>query len=831
MCSLCQATGRSDELTIVAGFSCSGVDEGTNAQTSASGPVYSNDQIADQLTDGYWNANSSVPRSFSVGVGGTISVNITALPTAAQTLARNALDLWADITGLNFSYTSGSGQIEFGDSDAYSAYSWSARSGSNTTFSYVNVGTGWIDYYGTGLNSYSFQTYIHEIGHALGLGHAGNYNGSATYGVDNHYANDSWQSSIMSYFSQSENTHINASFVYAVTPQVADVIAIRNLYGTSGNTRTGNTTYGDGANSGDLMQQISSMNSYISYTIVDDGGVDTLNFASDGGSQIIDLREEGISSVRGYTGNLIIARGTVVENATGGSGADTLIGNDADNSLNGGDGNDVLIGGGGRDTFSAGAGNDTVYYGLGDNFWLNGAARDVGGSGTDTLRVEDGSYFSTSGLSWYGFERFIGGNGNDMVRGNLDSLDYRLEGGAGNDTLTGAGGDDVLIGGGGQDSYSGGAGNDTIYYGAGDIMHDGNGRAIDVGGNGTDTLIGSFSTGGLSWYGIERFFGAEGNDTVTGNSNSVDYYLSGGAGNDRLIGSGGDDTLIGGTGRDFFSGRGGNDSIYYASGDNFWDGGTAHDVGGSGTDTLYVENGSSFNTNGLSWYGFERFIGGNGNDSIRGNSNAIDYHLHGGSGNDFLAGAGGDDTLIGGAGGDRYSGGAGNDTIYYGAGDNLWDGNGRAQNVGGSGIDTLVGSFSTGGLSWYGIERFLGAEGNDTVTGNSGAVDYYLSGGLGNDRLSGAGGDDTLIGGAGTNILTGGGGGDTFHFNTTGFTDTITDFQDTIDLIEIDTGAGSFAALTIFDSGGDAHITYAGSTIILDSFNFTLLAADDFNFV
>ena len=47
------------------------------------------------------------------------------------------------------------------------------------------------------------------IGHAIGLVHAGEYNGSAHFGVDNLYGNDSWQMSIMSYFDQAENTYVS----------------------------------------------------------------------------------------------------------------------------------------------------------------------------------------------------------------------------------------------------------------------------------------------------------------------------------------------------------------------------------------------------------------------------------------------------------------------------------------------------------------------------------------------------------------------------------------------------------------------------------------------
>src|SRR5206468_4550182 len=54
----------------------------------------------------------------------------------------------------------------------------------------------------------------------------------------------------------------------------------------------------------------------------------------------------------GYTGNLEIARGVVIENAIGGNGADTIIGNSANNVLTGNGGADTLTGGSGNDTFS-----------------------------------------------------------------------------------------------------------------------------------------------------------------------------------------------------------------------------------------------------------------------------------------------------------------------------------------------------------------------------------------------------------------------------------------------------------------------------------------------
>ncbi len=126
--------------------------------------------------------------------------------------------------------------------------------------------------------------------------------------------------------------------------------------------------------------------------------------------------------------------------------------------INGTDASEILLGSGGRDFLYAGGGDDEVHYKTGDRFWLNGVARDVGGDGTDTLVVETGSGFVTDNMSGLGFEIFKGADLNDRVTGDLDTVDYYLDGGAGNDTLTGSGGSDTLIGGDGNDSLDAGAG-------------------------------------------------------------------------------------------------------------------------------------------------------------------------------------------------------------------------------------------------------------------------------------------------------------------------------------------------------------------------------------
>jgi serralysin len=327
-----------------------------------------NDQIADQLVNGYWGGSS---RHFNVTQGGSLTVNLTALTQEGQNLARNALALWADVLGVQFLEVATGGQITFDDDDD-GAHAESVVSGGIITSAHVNVSTQWLTDYGTNLNSYAFQTYVHEIGHALGLGHAGGYNGEATYPYDARFSNDSWSVSIMSYFDQEESTYYaNQGFTraYAVTPMVADIIAIGQLYGLSTTTRTGDTTYGFNSTAGRAVYD-ANLHSNTAYTIFDSGGTDTLNYSGFMANQLINLAPESFSNIGGRTGNVVIARGTLIENAIGGGGSDEIRGNSGNNVLNGGAGNDRLFGLDGADTLTGGIGTDTL----------------TGGAGADTFR-------------------------------------------------------------------------------------------------------------------------------------------------------------------------------------------------------------------------------------------------------------------------------------------------------------------------------------------------------------------------------------------------------------------------------------------------------------
>ena len=529
-------------------------------------PVYSPDQVAEQLTQGYWSSTGQPSRKFDESVEGgqsaVITFNHDALTAEGRWFADKALSAWSDVTGITFAYTGSrsSADITF-DDNGTGAYAYSnLRSGGFINSSHVNVSTSWIrnDHYT--LNSYSHQTYLHEIGHALGLGHPGNYNasggGQITYGNSAEFANDSWQTTVMSYFSQTQNTHTNATRAFVLTPTVADILALQSLYGVAGTQRTGDTVYGVGSTAGDFYDNVAQNYTRMSFTILDDGGIDTVDFSGTSADQRVDLTEESFSDVGGEIGNMAIARGTVLENVVLGSGDDEIVGNAADNVFIGGGGDDVMDGGAGRDTVSYESASSGIVASL-----SSGTAT---GQGTDIL---------------ISIENLIGSAKNDTLRGN--GAANVLEGKGGDDFLEGLAGDDELLGGDGADELRGGSGNDTLSGGRGsDILKGWNGNDLLKGDDGNDTLEGMKGTDTLN--------GGNGRDTLEGGDGAD--TLNGGEADDKLYGGAHNDTLLGGSGRDTLHGDKGNDRLDGQTGNDTLKGGSGSDIfvfdAGSGSDVI-----------------------------------------------------------------------------------------------------------------------------------------------------------------------------------------------------------------------------------------------------
>ena len=345
-----------------------------------------------------------------------------------------------------------------------------------------------------------------------------------------------------------------------------------------------------------------------------------------------------------------------------------------------------------------------------------------------------------------------------------------------NDTIDGLGGKDFIVAGAGNDSIEGGAGRDYIRGGSGD----------------------------------DNLSGGDDRDIVRGDTG--DDTIDGGAGNDLLTGDTGDDSIVGGTGNDTIAGGSGNDTL----------------TGGAGEDTfLFIEN-----------FGQDTITDFDVDDDVI-DISMLDMEIASYSdltivqmGNDVTIGHtdfdGGIITLTGVSAtdlsADNFSLPDGSTTsVETDEGqtvsryENPWEGNDNPNIMLESSADTRI-------LGKGGDDVILAGEGND-----------MLEGGADNDMLLGEEGNDTLTGGTGDDWLAGGSGDDTFVFEAGHGNDTIQDFTDGEDMIDLSAfnAISGFSDLTITNDNGTAVIdlsSHAGGEIRLEDFDSSNLSADDFAF-
>lgn len=355
------------------------------------------------------------------------------------------------------------------------------------------------------------------------------------------------------------------------------------------------------------------------------------------------------------------------------------------------------------------------------------------------------------------------------------------------DDLMGTDEADTLMGGGGDDTIDGGAGDDVL-----------------DGGPGNDILLGSTGSDDLD--------GGPGNDR-----------LEGGAAHDVLRGGDGRDTLIGGTGADTLFGGGGDDILESKSAFDELYGGSGHDrlTGGIGADLLHGDAGNDtlFGNTGV-----DTLFGGEGDDWISPGNGADE--ASGGPGDDFIIGRTGWDTLHGNDGNDSLYGSDGQDQLFGGDGDDFASGGyGWDYIDGGPGDDSLYGNI--------GADTLIGGDGHDFLSGATG--DDWLIGGNGNDSLYGNQGVDRINGGAGDDLLRGGTLRDTFVFNPGFGADTITDFEDFQDILEVNTDlTNATDAQSLLSAHGrmvDAGVELdfgSGNTILLEGISDLSSLTDNF---
>jgi Ca2+-binding RTX toxin-like protein/acetolactate synthase small subunit len=504
----------------------------------------------------------------------------------------------------------------------------------------------------------------------------------------------------------------------------------------------------------------------------------------------------------------------------GGTGDDTIAGNSGDDILLGDNGVVVRADGssqsndifstdptnGGSDIITGGTGNDIIIGGSGNNDALGLGGDNLSGNEGDDIILGDNAYITRNALDVVeqievlfpdqGGDDIIAGNdGNDIILGGF--ANDAIQGNLGNDIIFGDngkvtrangvvtriettnptnGGNDDIQGNEGSDVIFGGTGDDTIVGGtdtAADILFGDNGVVVRA--DGTPQANDIFSTDPLN----------AGKDTITGGlGNDI---IIGGSGADRLTGNAGDDIIVGDNAyitrnaadvvelvETIFPDQGGNDVITGNDGNDILLGGAANDTmqGGLGSDVMIGDNGkvtmpgsviariettsptNGGNDNMQGNEGSDVILGGTGDDTIVGGTDTASDILLGDNGvvvradgspqaNDIFSTDplnGGKDTITGGLGNDIIIGGSGN-TDAAGVGGDILDGN--------VGDDIIFGdnAYITRNTADVveKIEAIFHAQGGDD----------QITGGVGNDRIFGGAGSDKITGDSGDDLILG----------------------------------------------------------------------------
>ncbi len=561
--------------------------------------------------------------------------------------------------------------------------------------------------------------------------------------------------------------------------------------------------------SGDSSDNLISIENIIASEFNDDLFGDSQNNRMEGRS--------GRDVLTGLDGN---------DNLNGGDDNDQLFGDAGDDQLIGGNGSDQIFGGAGNDGLDGGEGNDRLVGGAGDD-WLvdsRGADNLDGGDGTDYADFSTSTTSIFASLSQKTANSITSNNEAVIFYSSLNSIE----------NLQGSHFDDIFEGDDNSNVINGGAGADFVSY---------------------DYLFTEYSVEANLFTGQAT---VKDNNTLVLDTDTLISIenLTGGSGNDTLIGNDQDNVLFGGDGADRLSGGGGNDVIYAELGtDLLIDGGAGEDMLHVFFNSGNIQNDQKqISFDGSSGFiNFENITGSDFSEKITADAN--DNRIDGGKGNDFIFGGGGNDILIGGEGINYIRGGSGHNIIdgtstngYSVATYDIIDGlaflEGLTINLKlESGNATLFSDNSSTPVlidDYINISSIRSGKGDDVIIGND--DDNFFWSIQGDDSIFAGGGNDVIDGGFGNDFLEGGGGADIFVFSRATFlssslithTDTIRDFgfggDDKIDLrsygaldaakFQIE-NIGSRTNVYVRDQGFTQHIVVEGpsaGSLTMDDF-------------
>lgn len=529
-------------------------------------------QVLDQLDSGNHWSGSTITYSFPATSANMYSEGEASgfqqLSAVQIEFCEYALASWDELITQSFIEAAGKTNIEVANTttDIEYAHAW-----------YPNRGSVWFnpnydDLTAPVIGDYGYGTFIHEIGHSLGLNHMGEYNGSGSWAPSSFQ--DSTVLSIMSYFGPDQGNDgkdlvmwadwIKGGVTYAAqTPMLNDIMAIQDIYGADITTRTGATVYGFNSNvSGSAAKFFDfDVNDNPILCLYDAGGNDTLDLSGFSTRSSISLVAGTFTDCNDMTNNISIAYTATIENAVGGTGNDTLTGNDVANILTGGRGNDAINGGAGIDiaVFSGAYASYTVIANGSGSYTITD---NTGNDGTDTLTSIELLRFSDRDLGQSDTAPMVSVALTDQSIDPDALFSFTIPAGAftdpNGDTLTYAA---TLEGGGSLPAwltFDAATGTFSGTPGAGDI---GTLMIVVSASDGTESAADTFEIavggGGAIIRGTKRdnnLFGTGAGESILGLG-----------GKDKIHAGAGDDTLDGGAGRDLLWGQTGTDIFKFGN--------------------------------------------------------------------------------------------------------------------------------------------------------------------------------------------------------------------------------------------------------------------------
>jgi len=601
------------------------------------------DAYLDGMLSGYKWATDRLTYSFPAdavlyGPDATyyIPPGFSALTAVQQSTVTKIFGMFSTVSNLRFDLVeetlTNHADLRFGQFNGHStAWAYYPSTGPEGGDSFYNSYAG--SYSDPTKGNYAFITFVHEIGHALGLEHP--HEGGMP--LDR----DSMEYTVISYRSFAGSDHLgytNDQLSFAQSLMMYDIAALQHMYGANFAVHSGNTTYTWSKDTGEMFVdgqgQGAPVGNRILLTVWDGGGNDTYDFSGYSSNLKVDLRpgewtttafeqlgvlgwDDATSTYRRAVGNIANAlqhkgdERSLIENAVGGRGNDHITGNQAANRLQGGAGRDTLSGGFGNDVLEGGSGDDTaVFSGARSQYKvLAGADGSLGvtdlrtGSAEGSDRLKGIEYIRFGDRTYSAVElgarapepdgplgkTIKGSGGHDVVSISSRKATSRptekadkISGRAGNDVIRASGGDDVIDGGAGADKVYGGSGDDFIRIRGPEALHD----QIYGGETGEDTgdtlelMSSTVRLAGFSAYEteIEIIKGNKGGMLGTERADNFDLRDLSGVFDLRYVdGRGGNDILHGSNYGDNLRGGAGNDRLYGGSGNDALTGGSGND--------------------------------------------------------------------------------------------------------------------------------------------------------------------------------------------------------------------------------------------------------------